>query len=206
MNYYIDFDNTLYNTPKLTTAMLECIATEIATTNAQASFNIAYKECTTMFTREHIYDIYKLVRYFSQKYNINAENTNKKIDTLLSNSFQYVYEDVIPFLEKIKKEEHKIYMLTYFEENLEYQLKKIAGSKLANYFDAIYTTKALKYELDLNYSNGIFIDDKPSDLVGLYSKKPLQVIRLKRDTNKYSTTQLDISEIKEYKSFEEIII
>ena len=66
MNYYIDFDNTLYNTPLLKDAMLDAISSEIASEKKLDNTEIL-KQCSLMFNRENIYDIYELAKYFSNK-------------------------------------------------------------------------------------------------------------------------------------------
>ena len=74
------------------------------------------------------------------------------------------------------------------------------------FFDALYITSKEKYKLDINYTNGIFIDDNPSDLSGLYSKNPIKVIRLRRENNKHSLENLKNENIKEYSNFLEVPI
>ena len=86
-----------------------------------------------------------------------------------------------------------------------FQVLKIKGSGLIKYFDALYITSKPKYELDINYENGIFIDDRAKDLLGLYSKNAKKVIRLRRKGNKYSIEDIGNAEIEEYSSFGEIL-
>jgi len=128
------------------------------------------------------------------------------LNNIILNGSDLVFDDVIPFLKKLKENGHKLYMLTYCKDNLEYQSIKIAGSKLADFFDALYITSEPKYNLDIDYTSGIFIDDNPDDLLGLYSKNAKEVIRLRRKDNKYSIKDIDNNFIKEYLSFEEINI
>ena len=203
MNYYIDFDNTLYNTPLLTNKMLNSIVDSIREKHNLSSEDL-YQECKSMFNREHIYNIYELARYFADKYNLDASTVINNLNNIILNGNDLVFEDTIPFLQKLKEQGHKLYMLTYCKESLEYQSIKVAGSKLADFFDALYVTSVPKYTLDIDYTNGIFIDDNPSDLLGLYSKNPKQVIRLRREGNKYSIKDLNNPNIKEYLNFNEI--
>ena len=203
MNYYIDFDNTLYNTPLLTNRMLNSIVDSIREKHDKGAEEL-YQECKSMFNREHIYNIYELARYFANKYDLDASSVINNLNVIILNGSDLVFEDTIPFLTKLKEKGHKLYMLTYEPRDLEYQAIKVAGSKLANFFDALYITKVSKYTLDIDYTNGIFIDDNPSDLLGLYSKNPKQVIRLRREGNKYSVKDLENVDIKEYLNFNEI--
>lgn len=195
MNYYIDFDHTLFDTPKLTERMLQTIV--------DFSKMDIMQECKSMFTREHIYNIYELAKYFASKYKLDTISLISAINNQIYNCSDLVFVDGLSFILKLKERGHKVYILSYYEDVLQYQLAKIAGSNLADLFDGIIITKELKYNIDIDYTNGIFIDDKPQDLIGLYSKNPKKVIRLKRKNHKYSSDDLNIN-IKEYENFDEI--
>lgn len=202
MNYYIDFDNTLYNTPLLTDRLLNSIVNSIIEKTNLGS-KVLYEECKSMFKQDlcHV----KLAKYFSAKYNLDTSTIINNLNNILLNGYDLVFDDVIPFLKKLKEKGNKLYMLTYSKHSLEYQSIKIAGSKLSDYFDTLYITTVPKYNLDIDYENGIFIDDNPTDLLGLYSKNAKQVIRLRRKENKYSIKDLD-KNIQEYSSLSEINI
>ena len=197
MNYYIDFDHTLFNTPKITEKMLQAIV--------NVSKLDIMDECKSMFNRNSIYNIYDLAKYFANKYNLNENTLIYAINDAIYNCKDLVFPDGISFIQKLKEKGHKVYMLSYYEHGLQYQIAKITGSHISDLFDGIIVTGDLKFNLDLDYTNGIFIDDKPADLIGLYSKNPLKVIRLKRKNHKYSEKKLDIN-IEEYENFDEILI
>lgn len=195
MNYYIDFDHTLFNTPKLTERMLKAIV--------DTSKMDIMLECKVMFNREHIYNIYELAEYIANKYTLDTSSLIFAINAQIYNCSDLVFEDALSFILKLKENGHKVYMLSYYEYGLQYQIAKIAGSSLCDLFDGIIITKELKFNLDIDYTNGIFIDDKPDDLIGLYSKNAKKIIRLKRKNHKYSMAKLNIA-IEEYESFDQI--
>ena len=58
----------------------------------------------------------------------------------------------------------------------------------------------------MDYKKGIFVDDNPRDIKGLYEKSPIKVIRIKKKSNKYSKVDIDIKDIEEYESFDDIKI
>lgn len=206
MNYYIDFDNTLYNSAKLAEKMLKNLVQSMRMQKDFDEDNL-FNECKSMFNREHIYNIYKLAEYFADKYNLNKGPLIDGINKTISNRRDLVFDDVIPFLTKLKTSGHQIYLLSNCKESgLQFQATKILGSGLSDYFDGLYISVTQKYELDLDYTNGIFIDDRPSDLLGLYSKNPIEVIRIRRKENKYSSTDLGNYQIKEYISFADVPI
>lgn len=204
MNYYIDFDNTLYNTPLLKNAMLDAISSEIASKKDLDSTEIL-KQCSLMFNRENIYDIYELAKYFSTKYNANSDIVIDKLNNVILDGEKFLFDDTIDFLNKLKQKGHKLHMLTYCKESLQFQSLKISGSKISNMFDSLFITSKPKYELDIDYTNGIFIDDNPKDLIGLYNKNPKDLIRIRRPENKYSVKEIENIKIKEFKNLSELI-
>ena len=204
MKYYIDFDNTLFETPKLTKAMLKLLTNAILEKHENKNFEETFVECKSLFNREHFYNIFELIEHFSHIYELDEKNVVKNMKVLISDTKEFLYPDTIPFLERLKAEGHELYILSYCKESLTYLTAKISGSGIADYFNAIYATSTPKYELGLNYEEGIFIDDNPSDLKGLYGKNPRKIIRIARNGNKYSLIDLDIPEIKSYNSFENI--
>ena len=95
--------------------------------------------------------------------------------------------------------------MTYIPKtNQEYQMKKLLGSGLMKYFDTITITSKYKFLLDMDYTNGIFIDDDPRDLNGLYEKNPIKVIRIRKPNNKRSKIDIDNKDIEEFVSFDDI--
>lgn len=202
MKYYIDFDNTLFDTSKLTSAMLSMITEEILKKHKSLCFDSIYSECVQMFNREHCYNIYELASYFADKYSLDLSVLVKNLNSIMLDISGFLYEDTIPFLKKLKADGHKLYLLSHAGENLKYQTVKISGSGISDYFEALYITSVPKYKLDINYSDSIFIDDNPMDLLGLYSNKPAQVIRIRRKDNKYSSEDINNSEIIEFPSLD----
>lgn len=202
MNYYIDFDNTLFDTSKYTKDVLEILTKEILFKHDNLDFNDIFSECNSMFNREHFYNIYDLSKYFSEKYDLEHEKVLNKILSIFIDTSKYLYEDSLAFLKKLKSNNHHVFLLSYCKENLEHQTRKISGSGITNIFDVLYITSIPKYELDINYENGIFIDDNPSDLLGLASKNSLKIIRIKRFDNKYSNVEIQNEKIEEFSTLD----
>ena len=208
MNYYIDFDSTLYNTSGLTEAMLKALSSSIHIENQSLSELDMYNEAKKLFNHNNIYNIFELCRYFAKNYNLDANKLISDVNLVIDNGTSLVYEDSVDFLKTLKSYNHKIHLLTYSsQESLDYQMRKIQGSDLVKYIDNLIITSTPKWQLDLNYSNGVFVDDSPSDLIGLYNQHALEVIRIKRNGNQYSLQPLpDNINIQEVKSLLEIKI
>ena len=207
MNFYIDFDNTLYNTKALTIDMLSSLAKYISEAKGENEEKIL-SHLKSKFNRKNIYNIFSLCEYFEVKYNMDVNELQLIIKQILENGDKYVYEDVPEFLECLKKD-NKLTILTAAagKDNIDYQELKVCGSGITKYFNNIMITAESKDELNLNYSNGIFIDDNPNDLMKLYNAGAKTVIRIRRPEAKYSEHELGNlynSYIQEYNSLSEI--
>ena len=205
MNYYIDFDNTLYETAKLTNLMIAAIGNKIGELAGLEKEPII-QDAKDNFNST-LDNIFTHAEKMGKKYNVDSASVVNAVNDVLSNGKEIVFEDAIKFLERLKEKEHKIYVLTYVQPiNMEYQLKKLMGSGIANYFDGIIITSKYKFLLDIDYTNGIFIDDDPRDLNGLFEKNPIKVIRIRKENNKRSKIDIDNKEIEEYVSFDDIVV
>ena len=104
MNYYIDFDSTLYDTSKISTIISESIITSILEQKI-VDKNKLLEECKTQInTTPSIYD---LPKYFSDKYNLEPLPILNNLKNSIINSENLVFPDVKPFLAKLKSHNHK---------------------------------------------------------------------------------------------------
>lgn len=205
MNYYIDFDNTLYETAKLTSTILNEISNLIGQMINEDKEMILNKIKSNFKSSSE--DVFAFIEKVAQEYNVDKKILLDKVKSILSSGELFVYEDSIVFLEKLKRLGNKICLFTFFPNcNQEYQLQKINGSGLARFFDTMIFTSNSKHLLDLNYQNGVFIDDNTEVLEGLSLKNPLRLIRIRRKNNKYSLVDAEIENMEEYQSFEEVPI
>lgn len=204
--WYIDFDSTLYNTTKLTTDMLNSLAQQLHQMS-NIPEDEALSELKANFNRERIYNIYKLCKFFELKYLLPVGSLEQIVNNILANGSKYLYDDSKDFLNQLHNNGDSVQLLTAAagRENVSYQLAKVQGSSIADLFDNTIITAVPKYTLDLNYEKGIFVDDNPQDLQGLWKSGAQKVLRIKRPDNKYSRVSLDNSEIMEYTSLSEIL-
>ncbi len=205
MNYYIDFDNTLYETAKLTTYMLKAICDTVVEKRG-----IAYEEIDS-YVKENFNstkdNIFTFAKETGVKFEIDPIEVENNVKAVVDNGNDIVFEDAERFLAKLKENGHEVHILTYIPKtNQEYQMKKLLGSGLMKYFDTITITSKYKFLLDMDYTQGIFIDDDPRDLNGLYEKNPIKVIRIRKPNNKRSKIDIDNKDIEEFESFDDIKI
>lgn len=205
MNYYIDFDNTLYETAKLTSCMIAAIGNKIGELTGLEKEPII-QDAKDNFNST-LDNIFTHAEKMGNKYNVDSETVVNAVKDVIDNGRDIVFEDAVRFLERLKENGHKIFILTYIPKtNQEYQLKKLMGSGITKYFDGIIITAEYKFLLDLDYTNGIFIDDDPRDLNGLFEKNPIKVIRIRKPNNKRSKIDLENNQIEEFESFDDIVV
>ena len=188
---YIDFDGTLFDTTKLYKQFL----------NVFHKYNIE-KEYIEKYLNE-AYEKDKNFDTLSKKI-IKDNNLDSKILDELNKIYSedLVFKDTIPFLEKYSKK-YNLILLTLGTKN--YQQKKINASNISKYFKEIIITNTDKSKLNIDYSNGIFIDNNPKELEKFYNSKATHLIRIKRNTDKYSKLNININNIPEFIDFEELL-
>lgn len=205
MNFFIDFDHTLYNTPLLTKDMLTTLAKYIAQ-NSSDNYEAILKKLTQKFKRgaNNIFDIYKLIAYFSEtEYGYDEQKATFLINNVIAKGKKYLFDDAIPFLQYLKKQQHKVYILSYNENEVYFQTVKIAGSSLLKLVNGVFPTITLKGDIPFDFSKCIFIDDKPKDLISIYQKNPYAIFRIRRPNDTYSDLETDLP-IPEFSSLNEI--
>ena len=205
MNFFIDFDHTLYNTPLLTNDMLNALAAYICQNTNENQENI-FQLLKDKFKRgtNNIYDIYKLIEYFGNEYKYDINTATEIVNKVISNGQSYLFEDSIPFLKSLKKDNHKIYILSYNENEVYFQAIKIAGSGLLTYVDGVFPTTSIKGDIPFDFSKCIFIDDKPKDLISIYNNKPYKIFRIRRKNDTYSEIETGLP-IPEFSSLLELM-
>lgn len=202
MNYFIDFDHTLYNTNLTTEALLSSLA-DFISKNSKENYSSILECLKAKFKRGQIYDIYALASYSSKKYSVKESEAVSIINQTLINGKKYLFEDSIPFLKYLKSKGNKIYICSYNENKIYYQALKITGSGLLNYVDGIFPTIIQKSRLPVDFKHSIFIDDKPKDLIYIYNKKPYKIYRIRRPGDTYSGLETNLP-IPEFSSLEEL--
>ena len=196
MNFYLDFDYTLFDTYLFRQELYKILE--------KNGLDKKYLVLTPEIKEngQKLLNIKELFRSLSISENIPLENFLEPLEELYSKCYKFVYDDSIEFIKYLKSQNNKLYILTWGEK--EFQKEKIKASKLYEYFDGIIYAEQLKYTLDIDYENSIFIDDSIRELEGLYNQKAKQVYRIKRKNGKNSDKELNIKNILEFNSLKEL--
>lgn len=207
--YYIDFDNTLYETGRLTKEVLITFSKVIGKAK-EINPNIVLEELKNSFNSTTD-NFESFASELATKYTINENILQSHLRRIiLEDGPSFVFPDALEFLKKLQENGEKVCILTFVSQkkNLKQQSVKLAGSGILPYVDEIYNTTRYKFKLEIDYKNGIFIDDSPRDIEGLYNAGARNIIRMKKPNNTKRTSQkLNLpEEIPTYTSFDDISI
>ena len=73
-----------------------------------------------------------------------------------------MFSDTIPFLEYLKSKGYPVIILS--RGNYDFQTNKILSCNIDLYFDDIIVTLNHKGELNLDYANSVFLDDREEEI------------------------------------------
>ena len=187
MKIYIDFDGTLFDSTKHYNEYIKIF--KKYNINIETYFKKEYE-------KEKNFD--SLSKKIVKEYNLNP-SIYDEINQIYSEKL--IFKDVIPFLEE-NYNKYDLILLTL--GNINYQQKKINKTNISKYFKEIIITNKDKSKLNIDYTKGIFIDNNPLEIKKFYNSKAKYLIRIKRDTDKYSKIDLDIKNIPEFINFNEL--
>lgn len=196
MKYYIDLDYTMLDTIKFHEARYKILESYGVTKEEQKETEKYIAE-----VEKKLLNLENLYTKICKKHKLPKEEILTKIQQIIDNSNTFLYEDTIEFLQYLKNRGDEAYILTWGDKEL--QETKVKGCKIEEYFNRVIVTEELKYKIDIDYKDGIFLDDNPRDLEGLYKSGAKEVIRIKREGAKYSNRPINV-DIKEYKTLREL--
>lgn len=171
MKIYIDFDRTLFDCERFIEDFFELLQ----------NYNISKDDFVRYQNQFKDINPYIILDAMSKEKDIN-KGVYVAIDKLIKESSKYLFDDTIPFLKYLKNKNYQVIILT--KGNLDFQKDKIINSHIDSYYDNIIVTSDHKGKLDLDYTNGIFIDDREEELESIKLKNPKRIIAIKRSGDK----------------------
>ena len=183
MNYYIDFDNTIFDTVSFHNDLIKILL-------------------DNKIEESYINDYYEKngINPINLVNSLCNEVITEKVDKLFKKAKNYLYKDAIEFL---KNKSFNNYIL-YTYGDIDYQNKKIDNCGILEYFDEIIITDDIKTNIKLDYKNGIFIDDNTKVIKDLLDKGVNKIYRIKRSNNIHSDEVLNDDRIIEIYSMKDI--
>ena len=196
---YVDFDRTLFDTDGL----------EREVKKVRKRYGISdemWKKYVKEYREEHntLFNMYNIMYRICFNENINFKALNELNKTIVRKSNSFIFDDATKFIKKAKVLNLEVNMLSFGD--YKFQVKKIVNTKISKRFDRIIITPENKFQIDdrVDYENGIFFDDNPKDVEGLYERNPLGIYRIRREGVKYSDIDLKYPDIEEVPSLDKI--
>lgn len=205
---YVDLDGTLYRTSELKLLIVKEISLGIAEA-LSADFDEIYEDVSGCFKNRHNISVFDFARQMAKKYDVNEEKIVESLKNILKNSSNLLYNDSIDFLKKLKEIGYETYILTFSRGyDNDYQMLKLIGSGISKLVDGVFICSKDKGELNLDYKNGIFVDDNPKQLASLFHAGVSEdrLFRIKRKNEKYSSVEITEFSPKEYDTLENMEI
>lgn len=183
MKIILDFDYTLFNTGKFREAVMDAFSKN-GVDNELFSRTLEESRGEGRNWKPYIqFDILESLDIS------DIDLLRKDFDVLLKSSCLFLYEDTLPFLEKIRKD-HSLALLTYGEDF--FQGAKLAGCDVATkYFERVVITKNIYKDKETNDLSGgskaIFVDDNPAALSAVKIHAPhIVTVRINRGDGRYA--------------------
>lgn len=171
MKIYIDFDRTIFDCERFIEDFFELLQ----------NYNISKDDFVRYQNQFKDINPYIILDAMSKEKDIN-KGVYAKIDKLIEQSSKYLFDDTLPFLKYLKSKNYQVTILT--KGDLDFQKSKIINSHIDSYYYDVIVTSDHKGELDLDYTNGIFIDDREEELESIKLKNPKRIIAIKRNGDK----------------------
>ena len=196
MNYIIDFDNTIFETGRLTKDVLNSLAETIVIEQPSLNKEEVLDDIKKSFNST-IDNFFTFASSLHKKYNVNKNSLYCAIyKKIIIEGKNYVFPDALEFLKKLHDTEETVCILTYVAQpkNLSQQALKLSGSGILEYVTEVYNSTRYKFELEhIDFKNAIVIEDSPRDLKGFYQRGAKHLYRMIKPSNEKRTSQpLDI--------------
>ena len=167
MKIYVDFDRTIFDCDRFIEDFFELLQ----------NYNISRDDFIKYQNQFKDINPYIILDAMSKEKDINKD-VYVAIDKLIEQSSDYLFYDAIPFLKYLKSKNYQVIILT--RGDYDFQRSKIINSHIDLYYDDIIVTSNHKGELDLDYANSIFIDDRKEELESIITNNPKRVISIQR--------------------------
>ncbi len=170
MKIYIDFDRTLFDTNRF--------LAELYNLFRESGVNIEQFDKIRKESSIEGFNCYQLLTKLKKTHPFN-ENIYLKVERFMECVLRFLYQDAEVFLQKAREMNYEIILLT--KGNKEFQKEKIRYTFISKYLDGIIVTLIDKGDLNIDYQNGIFIDDSVYEIESILKRNPRRVICINRD-------------------------
>ncbi len=199
---YLDFDNTLYNTVALSKDIERVF---LLSGLNQEQFNETMKQATEGKDGQFFnYSFEHHIALCSEKGYVVASDTLQKLERTIAQD--HIFIDGYEFLSWVREHAHRVYLLT--AGNPDFQMKKIATTRIAEFVDDIIICHHSKQEevaTRLGTANKVvFVNDKVKENMDVQKKLPNVVVITKKHPHRETEEALLASGIPYFGTLMEI--
>lgn len=134
MKVILDFDHVQFDTVAFKDALLNALEPFGLSREEWEQTYRAHKKGYVYFHKDHLSDL-------AQAHGVPREQLQTAVDRVTSSAGQFLYPDVLPFLDWLRTQGIAVTLLSVCEDEL--QRAKIRGCRLGEYFpDGVITTKS----------------------------------------------------------------
>ena len=126
MKIFIDFDDVLFNTRDVKKDLISIFIDN----------GVSEQQFIEESYWDGRYNLKEQIISLEQKYKIDGQKLRKELKYFFEDLSKYVFDDVLPFLQKIKKE--NLFVISYGDKKI--QTEKIQQAGIAGYFQEIVIT------------------------------------------------------------------
>ena len=167
MKIYVEFDRTIFDCDRFIEDFFDLLQ----------KYNISRDEFNKYQDQFKNINPYIILDSMAKEKDINKDVYNA-IDKLVKKSSDYLFYDTEPFLKYLRSKNYQVIILT--KGDYDFQRAKVINSHIDSYYDDIIVTSNHKGELDIDYTNGIFIDDREEEIRSILLNNPKRVISIQR--------------------------
>lgn len=194
----LDFDYTLFDGKKFKNALAKSL---LVFGIDKKMWLETYNQVRYKKNKETGYIPEAHLKILVKKTKTNYKDLEIAYNKVIDNAQKYLYKDSIGFLEKLKKQEYTLYILTF--GNSGFQKQKISASGINKYFKEIICTDKDKFKVSdqiPGVDEALFINDNPNEIAQLQIIHPrANFIQIKRPNAK--KFDLKLKNINKYKNF-----
>ena len=192
--FFIDFDDTLFNTKKFKDDLLKVFFNNGVT---EKQFKDSYY-CIDSDLKPK-YSPYLQIKKLEGELELDGKKLRSEFDIFIKKTKKYLFDDSMSFLKKIKKDSNYLVLLSYGE--CLFQKMKIDNSGVGKFFDQIIVTDEPKLNVILShkkidyFDKVFFVEDHPEQLDKAMRKlesqerkfsEKIEIIKISRSDGRYS--------------------
>ncbi len=190
MKIFIDFDDVLFNTKDFKKDLI----------NIFIDNGVSEQQFIEESYWDGRYNLKEQIISLEQKYKIDGQKLRKELKYFFEDLSKYVFKDVLPFVQKFKKE--NLFVISYGDKKI--QTEKIRQAGIASYFQEIIIThnkveainKILNERKNIVKEKLYFLDDRTQYIMEVKKSLPkIITILITRPEGRYQDEPKDGADV-----------